>query len=68
MLVRVGLWQAEAAQEVAGVPCHASACSVLPDLAAWGLALDQLTAVIMSHSTGAMDLQDWLQCLNVQIA
>lgn len=58
MLVGVALWQAEAAEEVKGVFGYASACSVLPGLAAWGLALDQLAAVIVSHTTGAMDLQE----------
>ncbi len=48
--------QAEAAEEVDHLGGHASAGCVLPDLAAWCLALDQLAAIIMRHSACAVHL------------
>ena len=57
MLVGGAVWKAEAAQEIAGLLGHASACCMLPDLAAWGLALNELSTVIICHAACAADLQ-----------
>ena len=55
MLVR-GVGKAEAAEEGGGLWGDTTTESVLPDLAALGLTLYQLTAVVMRHSTCAVNL------------